>query len=466
MRSMTRRFALRQVDMQVWINGVPLQRFDAEVEFRFPRDGVPENLESSSEGWAIDHVGGKQVQWWIGFTEEPIEDDELRGVSILSNGKLVQRPFMFNRTKGVTGQLGQEYLTGEIAADWIDAGTSVEDDLIQSNRDQLQHEDERLAPLMDWGRKRLDWAIRRRQRLRAQKREREVGEDPELRSLFEEFTPTEQKVFKNIARLAGEFAEASKDSVHELMVQIVTGHKDRAVRELMERIEGEQSETQARIWNLVREFGLIDARRSLTQIEARLAAISQLEKALRDGATEVHRKPDDINLHDIVQENPWLLEPRWHLMSSEVRIKELEEAYRPDTDKESGLRIDFLFVLAPGEGAPLNEVIVVEIKRASLPGGRLHSVSAEEVNRFEQYVEIARDAYAASTSAPVVRGLMVAESYQRPAERARRNLLMPSYEFKQWRQVLEDTKRAHIAWFDVASRRLDAGTKLLSSSQE
>ena len=61
---------------------------------------------------------------------------------------------------------------------------------------------------------------------------------------------------------------------------------------------------------------------------------------------------------------------------------------------------------------------------------------------------------------------MVAESYQRPAERARRNLLMPSYEFKQWRQVLEDTKRAHIAWFDVASRRLDAGTKLLSSSQE
>jgi len=55
-----------------------------------------------------------EIRWWIGFTEKPIPDEDVRGVSILARGKLAQRPFMFEMAQGTEGQLLQEYLVGEL----------------------------------------------------------------------------------------------------------------------------------------------------------------------------------------------------------------------------------------------------------------------------------------------------------------------------------------------------------------
>ena len=148
-RSMERRFALDASEMSVSINGKALARFDTPVEVRFPRDGKPASaaITIDDDGWAREAIpyptesepdATREVRWWIGFTKTPIADEDIRGISILSRGKLAQRPFMFERALGTTGQLGQEYLVGEIAADWLDHGTQADEDLIQSNRDQLQ----------------------------------------------------------------------------------------------------------------------------------------------------------------------------------------------------------------------------------------------------------------------------------------------------------------------------------------
>ena len=64
---------------------------------------------------------------------------------------MLQRPFLFERTAGVQGQLGQEYIVGEVRADWLDDGLDIEDDLIQANRDQLQVEDERARRVSSSG---------------------------------------------------------------------------------------------------------------------------------------------------------------------------------------------------------------------------------------------------------------------------------------------------------------------------
>ena len=69
---------------------------------------------------------------------------------------------MFERAQGVRGQLGQEYVVGEVVAEWLDTGVDIEDDLILTNRDQLQLEDDRLEELLDWGRRRLNWALGQR----------------------------------------------------------------------------------------------------------------------------------------------------------------------------------------------------------------------------------------------------------------------------------------------------------------
>ena len=161
-KSMSRRFAIDQTLMRVFINGQQLQRFDMDLEYRFPKDGKPVGytVEVGEDGWGIETLSdGKEVRWWIGFTPKPLEAEYLRGISILGRGKLLQRPFMFERAQGVRGQLGQEYIVGEVIADWLDFGTDIEDDLIQTNRDQLQLEDERVEEILVWGRRRLDWAL-------------------------------------------------------------------------------------------------------------------------------------------------------------------------------------------------------------------------------------------------------------------------------------------------------------------
>ena len=173
MRSMSRRFAINQAEMRVFINGRQLERFDMNLKYRFPRDGKPAgySVEVGEDGWGTEALpDGNEVRWWIGFTPKPLKAEYLRGISILGRGKMLQRPFMFERAQGATGQLGQEYIVGEVVADWLDTGTDIEDDLIQTNRDQLQLEDDRVAGILEWGRRRLNWALGQRNRLSGKKK--------------------------------------------------------------------------------------------------------------------------------------------------------------------------------------------------------------------------------------------------------------------------------------------------------
>ena len=175
MRSMSRRFAVHSAEMEIWISGQQLTRFDIETEFRFPGDGTPPGIEATGDDWVVEDVNGQEVHWWFGFTQDPIDEDELRGVSIFANGKLMQRPFFFERGAS-TAQAGMVYMVGEVRADWIDSGTAIEDDLSQTNRDLLQLEDQRLSALVGWGQRRVGWALRRWATLRREKTLRRSGE--------------------------------------------------------------------------------------------------------------------------------------------------------------------------------------------------------------------------------------------------------------------------------------------------
>ena len=72
---MSRRFAIDQTDMRVFINGNQLHRFHMDLEFRFPKDGIPARYsgEVGQDGWGTEKLpGGQEVRWWIGFHPEAI----------------------------------------------------------------------------------------------------------------------------------------------------------------------------------------------------------------------------------------------------------------------------------------------------------------------------------------------------------------------------------------------------------
>jgi hypothetical protein len=453
-RSMSRRFSIDASEMRVFINGRQLKRFDMEVEFRFPRDGMPDSVMVDDDGWAVEAVDEEHVvRWWIGFTEKPLQDDTHQGISVLANKKMAQRPFKFERSQGTTGQLGQEYLVGEVEADWLDVGADIDQDLIQSNRDQLQLEDARLEAFLKWGRRRLTWALRLRNELRTKKVVDRYSASEELKTMLEPFTPSERRGLLKIAATTSQFPETTAEDVERIMRDVVNARSDTVVRQLMERIDEEEGPVQERMWALVHEFGLIDARRVLSLVEARLATIRRLKEALEAGAREV---PE---LHRIVRDDAWLLDPRWHLMGDEVPLRELNIDWVSESDAETGDVLDFLFVLQPKPPAPIDEVVVVEIKRGTTSKGAVRRADESEVQKFHSYVVGVAAHYAANTHPPRVRGLMVAEGYTKRADPIRKSLEGipdPKLEFKTWKRVLQETERMHLGWLEVSRERAAA----------
>lgn len=458
MRSMSRRFALDDTEMQIHIDGLgDLNRFDIRTEFRFPEDGIPtvEGIETLPNGWAretlLDGEGQpREVQWWIGFTEKPLDEDTQQGISVTANGKMAQRPFKFERSRGTEGQLGQEYLVGEVQADWIDEGADIENDLIQSNRDQLQLEDQRLEFFMEWGRRRLNWALRERNRLKRDKALNKFEASDRVKTLIEPFTKTEQKRFLKVAQTISKIPEITEEDIENTVETVVNAQSDRAVRELVETIDQQEDEAlQDQLWILVHEFGLIDARRILSLVEARLATIRKLKDAIQHGAREVP------HIHKIITEDPWLLDPRWNIIADEVDISTLGVSYEPETS-ESGLRADFLFALVPHNPAPLDEVVVVEIKRGTNSDGSVRKATAEEVNKFHLYVLAVQEHYQRSTEHPAVRGLMIAQDYTQQANGLRQSLERVTdvrLAFRTWERIIDETERMHLAWLDLSRRR-------------
>lgn len=457
LRSMSRRFSLKTGQMEVVVNtAATLDRFEIVCEFKFPLNGVPDGVDVDEDGWAVEEIDGHRVRWWIGFTEKPLGEDQQQGISVLANGKMAQRPFKFERSQGTEGQLGQEYLVGEVEADWIDHGVDIEDDLIQSNRDQLQLEDSRLESFIAWGRRRLAWALRERSDLKRSKAMSGYQASPEVDEMLGGFTKREKDRFLGVAKALSRVNDIDETAIVSTMRTVVDAQSDTAVRELMDRIEEEDDPTQERMWALVSEFGLVDARRSQSLIEARLATIRSLKKAVHNGAREV---PE---IHKIVLRDPWLLDPRWSLLDDEIDLTKMGIGYIPEED-EQGLRLDYLFGLAPRYPAPVDEVVVVEIKRGSDSKGTPRKAADTEVQKFHQYVLGVQDHYAASTDRPNVRGLMIAQGYTAQADRVRKSFETMQgvrLAFRTWDRVIDDTERMHLGWLAVSRERAGSASSL------
>jgi hypothetical protein len=311
-RSMARRFALSAAQMRVFINGQALERFDYDVEIRFPRDGVPPGvtLDIDEDGWAREEIDysavdpdnpTREVRWWIGFTATPIADEDMRGISILSRGKLAQRPFMFEAAQGTTGQLGQEYLVGEVSADWIDHGVDADEDLIQSNRDQLQLDNAELGPLVDWGRDRLRWALAQRNRVRRAGRAGAEALGPAVEAVLQQAPTRSRERLRTLAARIADVTEADEKDVAravEAVLQVSdVGVVRRAADEL--RLEGDPDVDQT--WSLLSEAGEAAADAQGALLEARRDALEHFVVAIAE--------PPVARLHRAVSDDPWLLSP-------------------------------------------------------------------------------------------------------------------------------------------------------------
>ncbi|MCR3923446.1 MAG: ATP-binding protein [Firmicutes bacterium] len=286
LRSLARRFLLHQIaeDFSVTLNGVPLPESELmdQIEFQFPRDynekELPDDLIMDDDGWGIEDVANHQVKWRIMFYKTPIGIEDLRGISVYANGKLIQTPFLFNIVGGLSGQHGLEYLSGQIIADYID---EMSDDIISPERQRVRWEHPDALSLHEWGEQRIKTLLRIWKERRAQEKLRIIEEKISPFALrMAKLLPTEQKIVKQALTKIATMESLSGEQFITLSEAILTAWEGGRLQELILQLSTSEEITQEQFFSILLEANVLTALHLAESINTKLLIIQGLEQSI------------------------------------------------------------------------------------------------------------------------------------------------------------------------------------------
>jgi hypothetical protein len=402
-RSMARRFLLHQrvADFKVQINDTPLPEAEegGKVEFTFPAsyrdEEKPKGMKVVNE-WAEEKLtNGKQIKWKFHFYEKPIDDEELQGISVFSRGKLAQAPFFFNLSGGLGGQHGQEYLSGQVQADYLD---EMEADIISPERQRVNWEHSESMPLLKWGQKRVKELLVLWRNRRGEERLRTLEEKvAEFTSRLDKLPSTEQRTVKKALRQLAQIAALNNQQFEDLGNAVLTAWEQGRLHEVIFGISESDDLSEGDFLKLLIEAQILTALNTAEAVKTKLLTIGGLK-------LRIEKRELENAVRDYISEHPWLIAPRWDTYRIEKGVKHLVESVA----KEAGLkdqgwegRVDL--VLSSG-----SDLLILEFMQ---PGLKL---DWDHLNRFERYIRDIRGAVDVNTGGQfrTVTGYIVADQLE------------------------------------------------------
>ena len=201
--SMARRFLINQVAdaFEIKINGSSLPEDNALSGVEFPRDykegEKPEGLKIVN-GIGYEKIDDDEIEWQIKFIKDPISTEELRGVSVFCGIKVAQTSFFFNLSGGLRGQLGQQYVSGQVRADYLDRLTT---DVITTERQRINWEIQGCKGLEKWGQERVKSLLAIWQECRAAKRLKQIEDrTASFSPMLERLKSTERRTVSTVLK--------------------------------------------------------------------------------------------------------------------------------------------------------------------------------------------------------------------------------------------------------------------------
>ena len=429
--SMARRFSILGDIFTVSINGGKLERDQLVLEFRSP-----------SQDTTIEEIPGiGTVRWWVGFTEKPIAQEEARGIAVLVRGKLAQSPFFFNLSRGTEGQLGMQYMTGEVHADGLDHG----EDLISTDRASVRWDHPLAAPLLDWGEKKVreelqNWAHQRRERNKEKVIRRIKRRIPHY-DRIQEFPDPQRRELMNAVNKIAEDETLLGERLDQIVDFLLRAYKHDYLFELIEQINAADKDSLSQIHDIVRQWDILEAIAVAQVVRGKLAIIDKFRQLLDENAREM---PD---MQEFVAHHPWILRPEWTPLTRDRSIERIIRDQlgisRQDGDDPNRQRPDFFCLESPGI------YVVVELKR---PG---ESVGREELSQLSGYVDALRRYV---TNDPkkqrIVYGFLVYHQMQDGAMGEIERLQKDGMYIERWDTIWADAKRLHQDYYEVMRSRV------------
>ena len=407
-KSMARRFTLHQrvADFHVFIgdNELPRSEESSTIQFLFPRDYTieerPDNLIDLGE-WGTEEISNERtIKWQIQFYEKPIDDEEMRGVSIFAHGKLAQAPFFFNLSGGLGGQHGQEYLSGRIEADYLD---ELDVDIIAPERQRINWEHPESSPLLEWGQDRIRTLLRIWKARRGEARVKLLQEriDTPFGARLAILPQYEQSIIKKALTKLASISSIEEDDFIGLGEAILLAWEGGRLRDLIDAVASTDDMSEVELVKILVEAKILTALHMAEAVKAKLLVIAGLHERIKNQELE-------NAVRDYIAKDPWLISPEWETYQKEISVHNLvraavSEAKLDEIEDWKG-RIDL--VLSSG-----NSLLIVEFMR---PGVK---VDWDHLNRFEQYVTAMRVQLKANSGNQFQRvtGYLVADKLERSA---------------------------------------------------
>ena len=436
--SMSRRFSVLSGEFTVAINRSELSRGETLVEYRFPDVGMTTEFV---EGFGT-------VKWWFGFAEKPIPHEDARGIVVIVRGKLAQAPFFFDQTRGTVGQLGLQYMTGEVHADDIDDA----EDLIATDRASIRWEHDRAQLLLNWGQQMVrthlqEWSKLRRERNQGRARRQLQLRLPQLERI-EQFPSSHQRELLAAVNSLTREETIDEDRLHEIVDFLLRAYENDHILELIRQINDADAESLTQLQEVLKEWDVLEAVAVAQVVRGRIAVIDKFKKLIHEGAREV---PD---MHDFIEEHPWVLRPEWAPLAREKSIETIlrrlilgKDAEIDIPTKEGRKRVDALCL------ASLGTIVVVELKR---PGQK---VGIEELRQLENYVDSLREWQKGATTPTEyqqVFGFFVYGELRDGTGPQITRMAKDGNYVESWEKLWSDAERLHRDYLDVMRSRASA----------
>ncbi len=117
------------------------------------------------------------------------------------------------------------------------------------------------------------------------------------------------------------------------------------------------------------------SRAILEVVKGRIDIVEKFYTMIVQNAPETAPTVGDENLHDLIAQLPWLINPEWQVLYEERSVTaQLREWGNADLDPDDRTRYDFLGLKGDGQ------LIVIEIKRAG------HAATVDDLQQLERYV--------------------------------------------------------------------------------
>ena len=380
-----------------------------------------------------DYPKAKKIKGKIITLETPVKDTEMKGVYLVSRGKMVNKAEFYGLRD--TDQF-HTYITGYLQVDFID---EMEEDVISTDRQSLNWENDQMKELREYLQNVIkkiasDWK-KKRASSKKEDIKRKKGIDIEG---WQENLPTYEKSLSE--RIINPVLENSTIDVEDssnIINNVIDKFENKTFKEYASQIADlDRPEEIPLLLKLMKDWKAVESKQYCDLAIARIEVINRFEEYIEADTKEIP------TLHNFLKQFSWLLDPRILEFKDEVTYSKLLKDTFPDDELDiKDRRIDFLCSNALG-----GILYVIEIKRSK------YKVNMRALEQAWDYGAFLNDRYATESGFSKVVSFIVGgeKSINGRFKRKEKTYRESGEVFvKTYRELLEQSKQYHREFIEV-----------------